>query len=1304
MSNGDDSFQDRMDHQAATIEVLRAMAASPGDPRPVFDLIVQRARTLCASANAGLYEYDGVLLHRRAWIEDFGTPEGRAQYGRSFPRRLEDYPDTATSIAINERRVVHVGDADAEPNVMPGGRRLGMRAAVVVPIPGNERSLGAIALGNAEPGRFTDEQLALLETFAEQAAIAITTAETYRALRDSLDQQTATAEVLGVINTSLGDLTPVFDAMLEKAMRLLDVPYGVFRTYDGTRFHPAASRGVPAAYEAYVAAAPGLLTADFAGPVREFLETKRVVHILDMREDESYRSGHPLMRALVDIAGVRTNLWVPLVKDDTVLGLIGVYRTEVRAFLPREIALLENFAAQAVIAMDNARLLTEQREALERQTATAEVLRVINDSPGNLPPVFDVVLEKALTLSGSTFGVLYTYDGENLAPGVMRNLPPAFEAWSRDREVWFRPRASIERNPAIIVNRLVLGEDLVQVLDARDDDAYRSGMPQRVALVDLGGARSVLGVAFRKDGALLGAMLLYRQEVRAYTEAQIDLVQGFAAQAVIAMHNARLITEQREALERQTAMADLLRVINESPGDLAPVFETILEKAHQFCGAPSGNLTLYENGMLRAAATRGCPVEYVDYVSKPFPLGPYQQWLLNGDRLVHVHDGQNDHDVNDSEIARIFRERTGFRTLMMIPLRKENRLLGMISAFRPEVRPFSDAEITLIENFAAQAVIAMENARLLAEQAEALERQTAVADVLQVINRSPGDLTPVFNAMLERAFRLCDAEAGSLWVMDGDTVTIGALDGFSEPTTAFLSEPFIPGPQTGIGRLMAGEELVQIADLADAPGYRAGETMHRLAIDVDGLHSLVAVPLRKDGTFLGAFGMMRRQPGFFTDRQISLLRDFAAQAVIAMENARLLNEIRQREGELDVTFQSMGDGVALFDETLHLAAWNQNFQDMIDVPTEFVSTKPLFRDYIQYLADRGEYGADTAQTVARLLSQVGQTAAFERTRPNGQVVQIRTNPTPTGGFVVIYTDITERKRAEEALRSARDAAENALRELKIAQANLVQAEKMASLGQLTAGIAHEIKNPLNFVNNFAALSVDLLDEFKEAAAPVVGLLSDDQRADLDDVSDMLTINLRKIEEHGKRADGIVRAMLEHSRGASGERRAVDINTLVDEALNLAYHGARARDQSFNITLERDYAEGIAPIEVNPQDLTRVFLNIIGNGFYAATKRERESGGDPPVLRVSTQADGDAVKVSIRDNGTGIPPDIRDKLFQPFFTTKPIGEGTGLGLSITYDIVTKQHGGAITVDSEPGVYTTFVVTLPRAMFGGDGGRS
>jgi signal transduction histidine kinase len=370
---------------------------------------------------------------------------------------------------------------------------------------------------------------------------------------------------------------------------------------------------------------------------------------------------------------------------------------------------------------------------------------------------------------------------------------------------------------------------------------------------------------------------------------------------------------------------------------------------------------------------------------------------------------------------------------------------------------------------------------------------------------------------------------------------------------------------------------------------------------------------------------------------------------------------------------------------------------ILDLSDAFLGDAPTYADYVRFLAARGEFGTvDPEAELRRFTESAGRRWAVERIRPNGRVLEVRHNPVPGGGFVLIYSDITERKQAEAEIRQARDAAESALDKLRAAQANLIQSEKMASLGQLTAGVAHEIKNPLNFVNNFAGLSSELLDELRETIDALLAEPDDHKRAELQDTMDLLTGNLAKIVEHGRRADGIVKSMLAHSRGGTGNWQTSDINSIVEEALNLAFHGARAQDKDFNITLERDFEAAAKPIDIVPQDVARVFLNLFGNAFYA-TRARQSTGADigyRPALKASTRDLGEAIEVRVRDNGVGMSSEVRAKLFQPFFTTKPTGEGTGLGLSISYDIITQQHGGAIEVESELGQFTEFTVRLPR----------
>jgi GAF domain-containing protein len=551
-------------------------------------------------------------------------------------------------------------------------------------------------------------------------------AEREAELAEALQRETATAEVLQVINSSPGDLVPVFDVMLEKAMRLCEAAFGVLWTLDGDAYRAAALRGVPPEFAEYVVHHRRRPEPDTA--LGQLISGENFVHVADVT---SHHTTSVIARKLQELGSIRTLLAVSLRKEREVLGAIHIFRQEVRPFSDKQIALLQNFAEQAVIAMENARLITETREALEQQTATAEVLQVINSAPGDLAPVFDAMLDRAMHLCEAAFGTLWTYDGGSFHAAALHRVPKAYaEAQSG---------VPVPTRPGSVLGRIVAGSPYAQVLDAAADEAYQSATAR--ALIELGGARTVAGVPLRKDEALLGAITIYRQEVRPFSDKQIALLQNFAAQAVIAMENARLLTETRAALDQQTATAEVLQVINSSPGDLVPVFDAMLEKAIRVCDAEAGVLLTYDGEYFSPVAYRGLP----EFPSDPIRSHPEtgSGRLARGEDIVHILDSASGAPVEARDPGRLaLLQLGGARTQVAAALRKEGKLIGSFTIWRREVRPFTDKQIALLQNFAVQAMIAMENARLITETREALEQQTATAEVLGVINSSPGDLVP----------------------------------------------------------------------------------------------------------------------------------------------------------------------------------------------------------------------------------------------------------------------------------------------------------------------------------------------------------------------------------------------------------------------------------------------------------------------------------------------------------------------------------------------------------------------------------
>ena len=538
--------------------------------------------------------------------------------------------------------------------------------------------------------------------------------------------------------------------------------------------------------------------------------------------------------------------------------------------------------------------LEQLSEALEQQTATSEVLRVISSSPGELEPVFQTMLENATRICGAQFGNLTLFDGGKLRLAAMYNAPRAL-AELRRRD----PVIDLERS---IAGPVVTTKQVNHVRDLAIQEPYAGSV-----LAKVGRARTALSVPMLREDTLVGTINIYHLAVRPFTDKQIELVKNFAAQAVIAIENTRLLNELRQSLEQQTATSEVLGIISSSPGELNPVFEAILENALRICDAKFGNLWLREGDRVRIVAIKGGSQEYRDYLFSDPLLEPDTRSTMG--RAVHNKEVVQVEDISTAptyglrmRVATI--EIAKGRTLVAVPMLKDDQVVGVIAIYRQEVRPFTDKQIELLKNFAAQAVIAVENTRLLNELrqrtddlTESLEQQTATSEVLKVISSSPGDLEPIFNAMLANATRICEATIGTLYLYEGTNFRGVALHHSKQSYVDYWQRyPVIEMKKSSgvpLERLVNTKQVVHIPDLRTDQSYLAKNERIVALADVGGVRTFVAVPMLKEGELIGSINMYRQEVRPFTDKQIALVQNFAAQAVIAIENTRLLNELRE---------------------------------------------------------------------------------------------------------------------------------------------------------------------------------------------------------------------------------------------------------------------------------------------------------------------------------------------------------------------------------------------------------------------------
>jgi GAF domain-containing protein/anti-sigma regulatory factor (Ser/Thr protein kinase) len=1119
---------------------------------------------------------------------------------------------------------------------------------------------------------------------------------------EALEQQAATAEILSLISNSPTDTLPAFKTILAKAVELCEASFGAMWFVDGKGYRTAAMHGdLPRPYvEQWRSGTLHFPKADI--PIVRAIRSRKTVHTQDVRKERAYLQREPLAVSAADVGGIRTMITVPMVKGGEAVGAIVIYRREVLPFTARQVELVESFAAQAVIAIENARLLNEQRESLERQTATSEVLKVISSSPGELEPVFQAVLDSATRLCEANFGILYRYEGGAFHAVALRGAPPGFAE--------FQQRAPIHPLPSSGLGRIVSTRQPVHIIDAMAEQRYIDGDPYVVTAVKLSGSRTLVFVPMLKDEDLIGAITIYRSEVRPFAEKQIELLQNFAAQAVIAIENARLLNELRqrtddltESLEQQTATSEVLKVISSSPGELEPVFNAMLENATRLCAAKFGTLYLREGDAFRAIAMHNVPPALAE-VRRRDPLaapGGTLSRLVNTKKIVHVPDTTADPAYIDRHPWFVMTvELGGFRALLNVPMLKEGELVGAIVIYRQEVGPFTDKQIALLENFAAQAVIAIENTRLLnelrqrtADLSESLEQQTATSEVLKIISSSQGELQPVFEAMLENATRICEANFGVLNLHENGAFRVGAMHNVPLAFANWLKDQpggYRPIPGSQLDNVLRTKQLSVTAD-------NAVEANPGRATTLGGARSIVCVPMIKDDELVGAITIYRQEVRPFTDKQTALVQNFASQAVIAIENTRLLNELKQSLQQqtatadvLKVISRSTFDLKAVLNTLVESAA-RLCEADMASIPRQIggifdvVATygySPSFNEFLQSNPTSPGRGTVAGRTVVegRTIHIPDVLADPEYDYIEGQKVggyrALLGVPLMREGTAIGVLNIgrsAPRPFTAQQIELAETFADQAViaienvrlfDEIQDKSRQLEEASQHKS--QFLANMSHELRTPLNAILGYTELMAD--GAYGEPSEKMLGIL-------------------KRLEANGKHLLGLINDVLDLSKIEAGQLVLELSDYCVQDIAQTVRSTLEPLAADKKLAFKLELAPELPPGHGDGRRLTQVLINLVGNAIKFT---------DAGEVAIKAEANDGSFHVSVCDTGPGISAADQAKLFQEFqqadnAITKKKG-GTGLGLAISKRII-EMHGGKIWVESKPGQGSTFTFTLP-----------
>jgi GAF domain-containing protein len=1311
------------EQQAATSEVLKLISRSTFDLEPVLRTLVENAARLCDADQGIIWRLDGEVF--RAGAHHMISTE--------LQGLLEEFPlrpgrGSGAGRAAMERRTIHIADVLADPEYERGDLReaFGFRSLLAVPMIREGRLIGVFSLHRFGVSSFTEKQIELVTGFADQAVIALENVRLFnelearnRDLAETLEQQTATADILRAISQSPTDVQPVLVAVVTAARRFC----GALDAAIALREDDTV---VMVAHEGPLSAAIGVRRPLDDNVMGRAIVDGRTCHVPNYDElDPAVFSGS------VELGrrhGVRSGAAAPMLRDGVAIGSILLRKTEPGGFTPRQIDLLETFAAQAVIAIENVRLFTELQqkngaltqahaqvsEALDQQTATSEILRVISRSQTDVQPVFDTIVRNAVRLCDGLFSSVYQFDGEMHYLVAQHNYTP--EALAEVHRV-FPARATRD----LFTGRAILDRTLIHIPDVELDQEFQHHSLSRAI-----GFRSGLFVPMLREGAPIGVIIVARAEAGPFSENEIELLKTFADQAVIAVENVRLFTELQqkngaltqahaqvsEALEQQTATAEILRIISSSPTDAQPVFDTIVSSAVRLCDGLFSALYKFDGELIHFVAQHNYTPEALEAAHRVFPARPTRA-LFTGRTLleravVHIPDVELDPEHKHQALRRAI----GWRSGLFVPMLREGAPIGVIEVARAEPGPFSDNEIELLKTFADQAVIAVENVRLFTElQATnrelttALDQQTATSDILRVISQSQTDVQPAFDAIVVSAVRLLRGSAGAVTRIAGDQIELAALtstDGAGDAAVRALFpqslQSELPLPQAIRDRVP-----VNIADTQTDPRYP--EALHAVA-RARGYQSLAVVPMLRHDAAAGTISVTRREPGGFTDDEIALLKTFADQAVIAVENVRLFKELEARTGELTQSVEKLtalgeisravsstldvetvldtivsrasqlagADGCAIYEyddatEAFHIRATHNLNPSLV----ETLRAAPLrkgegamgraaeTREPTQ-VADIAAPGAYQSHIRDTLLEAGYRALLSVPLLREGEIIgSLSLNRHTPGEFPPEAVDVLKTFATQSAL-----AIQNArlFREIADKSAQLETASRHKS--EFLANMSHELRTPLNAIIGFSEILAEKM---------------------FGDVNEKQTEYLQDILESGRHLLSLINDILDLSKIEAG-RMELELSEFgLPQAIENALILVRERASRRGIRLGSTIDPQLGMIGGDERKVKQVLLNLLSN----ALKFTPEGGR----IDVRARLDGEVAEVSVADTGVGIAAADQDAVFEEFRqvgTADKKAEGTGLGLALSRKFI-ELHGGRIWVTSQLGAGSTFAFTLP-----------